>query len=220
MPPTFQGVRADHLRKTKAAVKKTGAVIYCRVSTKEQQSIPVQEATCRQYCTANGLDVVRVFQEKESAKTTDRDEFQEMLEFSLRNKKSIGVVVFYDTSRFSRETEHYYVAKGVLKRNGIDMRAATQAFDASPAGEFMETILVGAGTLENRIRAFKTVEAMKANQQLGRWNHKAPIGYLNVPNAAAGQPNIAQDVERAPLVRKAFELYAAGRLPRLEYSPR
>src|ERR1019366_9854539 len=99
MPRTFPGIRADHLRKAKTPAKKNGAVIYCRVSTKEQHSIPVQEARCREYCSTNGLDVVRVFQEKESAKTIDhREEFQEMLTFCASNHKSIAVAVFYDTT--------------------------------------------------------------------------------------------------------------------------
>ena len=210
MPRIFQGVRADHLRKLKTAVRKTGAVVYCRVSTKEQQSIPVQEAKCREYCTANGWEVVRVFQEKESATTTNRTEFQEMLEFCGVNRNSIAAVVFYDTTRFSRETSDYHAVKAFLKLKGIDVRAATQPFDDSPAGELTESVLVAYGTFDNRMRMFKTIEGMKANQRQGRWNHQAPIGYRIVSDAPADQPNLAQDVQRAPLVKQAFELYASG----------
>src|ERR1017187_123031 len=157
MPRIFQGVRVDHLRKLKTAVRKTGAVVYCRVSTKEQQSIPVQEAKCREYCTANGWEVVRVFQEKESATTTNRTEFQEMLEFCGVNRNSIAAVVFYDTTRFSRETSDYHAVKAFLKLKGIDVRAATQPFDDSPAGELTESVLVAYGTFDNRMRMFKTI---------------------------------------------------------------
>src|SRR5207249_445439 len=54
----------------------TKAVIYCRVSTKEQTqnlSLPTQRRACEQYCDRHGLEVVRVFvEEGESAKTTER----------------------------------------------------------------------------------------------------------------------------------------------------
>ena len=52
------------------------AVIYCRVSSKEQVdnfSLPTQEAACRDYCSRNEWSVAEVFIERgESAKTADR----------------------------------------------------------------------------------------------------------------------------------------------------
>jgi site-specific DNA recombinase len=52
------------------------AVIYCRVSTKEQAknlSLPVQEKACRDYCKREGYEVIATFvDEGESAKTLCR----------------------------------------------------------------------------------------------------------------------------------------------------
>ncbi len=54
------------------------AIIYCRVSSKEQTqnlSLPVQEEQCRAFCSQSGWEVDRVFLERgESAKTADRTE--------------------------------------------------------------------------------------------------------------------------------------------------
>jgi Site-specific recombinases, DNA invertase Pin homologs len=61
------------------------AVIYCRVSTKEQTknlSLSVQEKSCRDYCEREGFEVVASFiEEGESAKTIQRTKFLEMLAF-------------------------------------------------------------------------------------------------------------------------------------------
>jgi len=61
------------------------AVIYCRVSTKEQVdnfSLSNNEKACRQICSRNGLDVDHVFiEEGESAKTTNKTQLQEMLTY-------------------------------------------------------------------------------------------------------------------------------------------
>ena len=50
------------------------AIIYCRVSSKEQTlnlSLPVQEDQCRAFCKLNGWEVDHVFIERgESAKTS------------------------------------------------------------------------------------------------------------------------------------------------------
>src|SRR5258708_28561448 len=55
-----------------------GAVIYVRVSTKEQTenlSLPTQLKTCEEYCQRQGFHVLARFREEgESAKTADRTE--------------------------------------------------------------------------------------------------------------------------------------------------
>ena len=53
-----------------------GAVIYIRVSTKEQTenlSLPTQLRACEEYCRREGLDVLSRFKEEgESAKTAEK----------------------------------------------------------------------------------------------------------------------------------------------------
>jgi hypothetical protein len=48
---------------------------------------------------------------------------------------------------------------------------------------------------------------MTAAIKSGKWVHKAPIGYVTDPKAPGG---LALDTERAPFVRKAFEMFANG----------
>ena len=45
---------------------------------------------------------------------------------------------------------------------------------------------------------------------MGRWVFKRPLGYLNSPRGKSG-PSLAPETERAPLIRRAFELCAEGR---------
>ena len=60
-----------------------GAVIYVRVSTKEQTenlSLPTQLRACEEYCRRQGYEVVERFHEEgESAKSTDRSQLQNLL---------------------------------------------------------------------------------------------------------------------------------------------
>ena len=57
-----------------------GAVIYVRVSTKEQTenlSLPTQLRSCEEYCRHQGYEILERFHEEgESAKTTDRGQLQ------------------------------------------------------------------------------------------------------------------------------------------------
>jgi site-specific DNA recombinase len=66
-----------------------GAVIYVRVSTKEQTenlSLPTQLRACEEYCRRQGYEVLERFQEEgESAKSTDRSQLQNLLTFCRLN---------------------------------------------------------------------------------------------------------------------------------------
>src|SRR5437868_15437063 len=67
-----------------------GAVIYVRVSTEEQTenlSLPTQLKACEEYCERQGFHVIARFREEgESAKTVDRTELQNLLQFCRTNK--------------------------------------------------------------------------------------------------------------------------------------
>jgi hypothetical protein len=74
----------------------------------------------------------------------------------------------------------------------------------------MENILACFAQFDNDIRKDRTIAGMKAAVQVGRFPHKAPIGYLNRKNSD-GTPTLVPDPERGPLIRKVFELFAPGR---------
>jgi site-specific DNA recombinase len=192
---------------------KTGAVVYCRVSTIEQGlnlSLEVQEQKCRALCAKQQWSVEKVFLDMESAKTTNRPGFQEMLSYCILNSNKIHAVVVYDTTRFSRNTSDALMTEAALGAKKIVVRSCTQEFDETPHGKFNKTLMYALGNLDNDVKSEKTKEGMKLSIQKGLWMHRAPLGYVNVPRVASQNWNIAPDPERAPLIRKAFELYSSG----------
>src|SRR4029453_7576037 len=124
---------------------KVGAVIYCRVSTKDQTlnlSLPTQERECRLYCKKQGWNVEQVFIEQgESAKTVNRPEFQRLLLYCRENKNKIGFLVVYNLSRFSRHTLDHHQIKALLSGFGVRLLSATEPLDDSPAGIFIEDMI-------------------------------------------------------------------------------
>src|SRR4051794_27412983 len=101
-------------------------VIYCRVSTKEQVqnlSLSTQLTACKAYCEREGIDVAEVFEDAgESAKTTDRTEFQRLLSFCRTNKGRVQFVVVYNVTRFARNTHDHVVVRALLLRLGVTLR--------------------------------------------------------------------------------------------------
>ena len=97
-----------------------GAVIYVRVSTKEQTenlSLPTQLRACEEYCRRQGYEVVERFHEEgESAKTTDRSQLQNLLKYCRTCKGKVHFVVVYNLTRFAREKYDHFALRAHLKR--------------------------------------------------------------------------------------------------------
>jgi site-specific DNA recombinase len=186
------------------------AVIYCRVSTKEQVSnlsLDTQEGRCKELCERNGWRIVRVFREEgASAKTTQRQELQRMLAFCEAHKGDIGFVIVNDLSRFSRDLADSLALETGLNEIGIRLRSATEEVDETPTGRFMSNLKAVINQHDNDIKADRTKLGMKASIDLGRFPFKGAIGYENVGTASG--VNLIPDAVRAPLIQKAFELIA------------
>lgn len=84
-----------------------GAIIYIRVSTKEQTenlSLPTQLRVCEEYCRREGFEILERFKEEgESAKTADRRELQRMLAYCRSNKGKVHFLVVFNLTRFARD---------------------------------------------------------------------------------------------------------------------
>lgn len=81
------------------------AVLYARVSSKDQEregfSIPAQLKFLREYARSHEFNVLREFVDVETAKTTGRKQFGEMVRF-LRDQKTCRVVLVEKTDRLYR----------------------------------------------------------------------------------------------------------------------
>ncbi len=96
-----------------------------------------------------------------------------------------------------------------LKTIGISLRSATEQTGDSSTGKLTENMLAAFAQFDNDVKAERTKTGMKAALGHGRWTFQAPLGYLR-NQAPKGQGNIIPDPERAPLIKKAFELYATA----------
>jgi DNA invertase Pin-like site-specific DNA recombinase len=177
-----------------------GAVIYVRVSTKEQTenlSLPTQLRACEEYCRRQGYEILERFHEEgESAKTTDRSQLQNLLKYCRTRKGKVHFVVVYNLTRFAREKYDHFALRAHLKSLGISLRSATEPIDDTSAGKLMEGVLASFAQFDNDVRSDRTRAGMRAALELGRWTFPAPIGYLNAPKWSG--KSLVPDPERAP----------------------
>ena len=185
-----------------------GAVCYIRVSTAAQEAqtynLPTQTRKVEDRCERDGLPVLKTFTDAESARTSDRPQFQAMLAYCRKHRGKVSHVVFADLSRLARNIEDQASKLGTFKQLGITPVSCDEKLEDSAAGRLAINMLGifnqwFSDNLSERIRY-----RMSMGRQDGRFLHLAPIGYVNGENGAGLQI----DSQRAALVRQAFEWVA------------
>src|SRR5215204_3137618 len=127
------------------------------------------------YCKRQRWDVAEEFEDAgESAKTTDRPEFQRLLEYCRANKGRVHYVIVLSVSRFSRNTHDHSVVRALLLRSGVKLRAVNEQFGDDPVGKFTETLLSAVAQLENDQKSERTKAGMREALDRGRWTWRAP----------------------------------------------
>jgi site-specific DNA recombinase len=200
--------------------QENGAVIYVRVSTDEQAHGPFnlnnQEQRCRDYCKQKGLQVIGTFVDPgQSARSVDRPEFQRMLRFCKVGRREIGYVVVQDLSRFARNLQDQAQTINELRRVNVLVRSTYENnIDETAAGKLAANIFGTFNQYFSDALSEKMQDRTRQSVAAGRFPWRAPIGYVNTGGKSGA--NIAPDTKRAPLIRRAFELIAAGLLKKSE----
>jgi hypothetical protein len=184
-----------------------GAVIYIRVSTKEQTenlSLPTQLRACEEYCRRQGYEILERFHEEgESAKTTDRSQLQKLLTFCRLNKGRVHFVVVFNLTRFGRDKYDQFALRSHLQSLGISRRSATEPdrrrhvhwkTEGRRAGRLSSSTTARVRSARARMRAAPCTRAMDVRQL-------ANSSQMTLRERAAGARfQITLECERARLV--------------------
>lgn len=184
------------------------AIIYTRVSTKEQvegYSLTYQEKLCADFVEHQGWEIDKVFREEgESAKTADRTELLKLLKYVQDNKGKINLVLVHKLDRIARNLADHMAIRASLAKFGVILRSVTESIDETSQGKFMENIFAAVAQFDNDVRSERTKAGMKEKAEQGLWPWGAPLGYKNSPSG------LIIDQEKAPYIQKAFEVYSQG----------
>lgn len=189
------------------------AVIYCRVSSREQvegTSLESQESACRDYARRHNLTVQKVFVgQGESAKFADRPELLELLNYCKNRKHKIEVLLVWKIDRFARNVEDHFAIKATLRKYAVNVVSVTEPIQSDPTGRLMETILAGFAQFDNDIRAARAKLGMAHRLREGIWPWMPPLGYLPPKAGRKIQPD-RPDPERFEPLQKAWKLFLSG----------
>jgi site-specific DNA recombinase len=196
------------------------AVIYLRVSTKEQAekggeaegySIPAQREACRRKAASLKAAVIEEFPERgESAKTADRPELQRMLGFITEHR--VKYVIVHKVDRLARNRADDVVINLALKQAGAELVSVSENIDQTPSGLLLHGIMSSIAEFYSRNLAAEVIKGSTQKAKNGGTPTRAPLGYRNVRRIDNGYEvrTIEVDPERGPLMAWAFKAYATG----------
>ena len=161
------------------------AVIYLRVSTDRQAekdlSLPTQREACERFARERDLRVVKIFEDAgESARTSDRPAFLEMIDFCMVHGKALDIkaVICWDTSRFARNRYDAIICKKQLIKKGIKVLFASQPIGDGAEGQLLEGFLELVDEFYSKQLSRNIIRGMEENARRGFVNgSRPPFGY-------------------------------------------
>ena len=183
-------------------------ILYARKSTEEDDrqilSIEAQVFELKEFAAKEKLEIVASFQEAKTAKEPGRMKFAEMLSL-IEKGRAEGILSWND--RLARNSVNggkviHMIDRGLIK----SLKFPTFWFEPTPQGLFMLQIAFGQSKYYVDSLRENVTRGMRQKVRNGVWPSKAPLGYLNNPKTRG----IDINREKAPKVKKIFELYAAG----------
>lgn len=163
---------------SKKIIRKDNAVIYCRVSTKNQTfgtSLESQQQLCQEYCSENNLNVSSVVNEINSAKNMKN---QIELTNILKSYNNITLVV-YEPSRLSRNLKDFVEFTEECKKQNITIHFVQDNLDSSNTIDFKK-ILSGVvdGQTESINLSLRVKRSITHRKLTGNYHPSvAPYGY-------------------------------------------
>lgn len=190
------------------------AAAYIRVSTDDQTELSPdsQLLKIREYAKAHGFIVPDAYVYHDDGisgrSTTRRKGFNAMIADAKSAKKPFDAILVWKFSRFARNREDSIVFKSMLKKRGIDVLSVSE-----PVGDDKMSILV-----ESLIEAMDEYYSVNLSEEVrrglaekirrGQPISTPPIGYV------LRDGKLCIDPETAPIVRRIFSEYLAGKYER------
>ncbi len=181
------------------------AVLYARYSSDKQReaSIDDQLRVCRDFCKAEGIEVLKQYTDYAlSGKTDHRPEFRQM----IANAPESDYVVVYMFDRFSRDRYDSATYKKALRECGVRVISATEKVEDTPEGGLQEGLLEILSEYYVADLARKVRRGMEGNALKAKDNGYKIFGYKTDPDTR----RYVIDEAEAAAVRSIFSRYING----------
>src|SRR5271169_2790083 len=140
--------------------------LYARVSTNDQQTLPMQSRSLREYATRRGWSIAMQIREVGSG-AAHREAREQMMEAARR--REIDVVLVWRLDRWGRSVTDLLATLQELEHLGVGFVSLTEALDlTTPAGRAMAGLLAIFAEFEREILRERTRAGLAHARQNGR----------------------------------------------------
>ncbi|NDR57648.1 recombinase family protein [Aliiruegeria sabulilitoris] len=180
---------------------------YIRVSSQKQGegvSLEAQKDAITEFASRENLEIIRWFEEKETAAKTGRRVFNDMIR-ELKRGRAAGLIIH----RIDRSARNFldWGRIGELSDKGIDVYFATESLDfRSRGGRLVADIQMAVAADYCRNLSIEARKGINGRLKQGLYPFYAPLGYEN----QGGGKLKTTDPLRAPLIKQLFNLYLTG----------
>ena len=214
-------------------------LIYTRRSTddplNQKNSLEYQEKLCREYARNNKFQITKdsmegimqdgIIRERHSAYKAsslsvsgaglveyqiERPKFMQMISWLLEGKYEGVIVLCWD--RISRNEQSDLIVKELIDKHNITFKFVQADYDHRTSSGALHRDIDGMfARHHSRVTSEKVRCAFQKLRDEKRCTYYAPIGYLD-----EGSDRKVFDPERAPIIKRMFELYATGEWSTIE----
>jgi site-specific DNA recombinase len=189
----------------------TRVCLYTRISTDEENqptSLASQHERLEAFCKVQeDWRIIAHHEDRATGTKLDRPGLQAALDLARQGR--IDQLLVYRIDRLSRKVRQLASIAEELAKLDVILRSATEPFDTgAAAGRMMLQMLGVFAEFEHATIVDRVTSGIERRAKEGRWpNGRIPFGY-----ARDEQKQLIPDERTAPIIRRIFKLYAAGRL--------
>ena len=189
----------------------TRVCLYTRISTDEENqptSLASQHERLEAFCKVQeDWRVIAHHEDRASGTKLDRPGLQAALDLARQGR--IDQLLVYRIDRLSRKVRQLSSIAEELAKLDVTLRSATEPFDTgSAAGRMMLQMLGVFAEFEHATIVDRVTSGIERRAREGRWpNGRIPFGYARDENK-----QLIPDERTAPVIRRIFKWYVAGKL--------
>lgn len=186
--------------------------LYARKSTEadELQALSIDSQIKEMLDMANkeNMEIAEIRRESHSAKDSGQRPVYNQLLADIRQGIFTGILC-WAPDRLSRNAGDLGNLVDLIDQGKlIEIRTHSQKFTNNPNEKFLLMILGSQAKLENDHKGENVKRGLRAKCEQGWRPGMSPLGYLHDKYADKGQKKVFIDPDRAPLIKKMFELVA------------
>jgi DNA invertase Pin-like site-specific DNA recombinase len=183
-------------------------LIYARKSTddsgKQLLSLESQLSEMHELAEKNNLEIVKEFQESQSAKTAGRPIFAEMLQYIQDGHAD--AILCWKLDRISRNPIDTGTVTSLLQNSIIQEIKTYQKTYYPGDNAIVMAVELAMANQYSRDLSVNVKRGLRTKLKNGDWPWVAPIGYIN----ETFEKKIIIDPKSSKFIKKAFEMYATG----------